>query len=180
MLGRVTFTKGEGMLALLTALVIFSGLTYVYVIEPVAFEWSEVRGRSRKAVEKLAKLQALVERREEIERGYRQLEGAVSVRQNEHGAKVTLLKEVEKLARESGLQVTAVKPTSTRKEGVFDRYGVQLNARSENHNFVTFLQAIQRPEHLLNAERITLVAGRSRPTLSLTVVVTKLVRLEGN
>lgn len=180
MLGRATFTKREGVLALLTVLVIFGGATYVYVIEPVAHEWSEVRGRSRMAVEKLAKLQALVERREEIDMGYRQVEGAVTVSQNEHEPKVTLLKEVEKLARESGLEVTAVKPTSPRKEGVFDRYGVQLNARSENHNLVEFLQAIQRPEHLLNAERITLVAGRSRPTLTLTLVVTKLVKLEGN
>jgi len=171
-------TKRERLIAFATCLMLLGALAYVHAIEPAALRWFEARHRAQQAVDDLAKLHDLAARRSQIEQEYEELEGAVTVGRSAEQLRVELLREAEQIARECGLDVNSVKPAAMRKEGLFERHSVQLNARCEGHELVKCLLEMQRPEHLLNVELMSVVVGRTRPPLTLTLSISKLTRTE--
>lgn len=169
-------TKRERVLATFTATVISVGLLYVYVLEPVFTQWYTLHSRALELTQELAELQDLVANKNSIEKLYQDFEGAVSQGESEIDLEIALLGEIERLATNQGLEVSSIKPLSKMREGQFERLGVQLNAKCEGHQFVKFLHALQRPEHLLRAETISVVVGPRRPPVTLTLTATKLVK----
>ena len=174
---NVKISARERRLGAATLLVVVVGVLYLNVIEPVTVNWMEVRRRAREAESKLAESEALIENRETIEREYKRLEGAVTSGSSEQELKITLLSEVDKLANESGLLVASVKPTVVKKQKDFYRYGIELQAHGENHKLVQFLLAMQKPEHLLHTDQLTVHAGRGSAPLTFTFRISKLARL---
>lgn len=177
---RRRVTHREKILAAATLTTVLVGAAYVYAVEPLFDSWLDVHRRAQQTLAELAELKALVGHRDEIEQVYAQVESALTTGRSDESIRVELLRDVEQLARECGLSVRGVRPTAARQEGRFTRYGIQLSAQGESHNFVDFLQAAQRPDRLLRADRVTVIAGRGHPFLTLSFVITKLARSEGH
>lgn len=159
-------------------LALAAGWAVLEFAAPLAQEWAALRREAGQAASELRRLNTLVQRRSEIEAAHRRVEGAVLSAASAEAIHVTLQSEVIKLANEAGLVVDGLKPVRTVKGRYLDRYGVELSGRCQGHQFVDLLQRMQSPEHLMNAEKITLVAGRTTPPLSVAMRITKLGRLE--
>lgn len=171
-------TPRERILSLLIAAVIGVGGLYVYALEPLAGAWSDVRSEANSTSVELSELRNLVANRDSIEKNFQDFADAMMVGSSEEKLQVDLLGEVGKVAAGSGLQVSSIKPLQARSAGRLDRLSVQLNAVCAAHEFVDFLRTIQEPAHLLRAEDIDVVVGRRRPPLTVTLTLTKLVRIE--
>lgn len=172
-------TKRERRIAVCTAAIVCAGLLYVYVIEPTAQEWSVLRAEAARLTAEQMELTVLLGNRESIEAQYEEVKSAVTEGATEEALQVSLLSEVEDLARRSGLAVGSIKPMSRTQEGPFDRLHLQLTALCAHHQFVHFLQALQSRERLLHCETISLTVGRGRPPVNVTFAISKLVRLGG-
>lgn len=175
---RRKLSRRERMLTFLTAFALATGGAYVYAVEPLATSWLEIRSEANAAAQELSELEGLIANRNVIESEFEEYAGAMTLGSSEETLQVNLLKEIERLASSSGLRVSSIKPLRLRTVGQMDRLGVELNAACAGHEFVRFLEAIQEPSHLLRAEEINLAVGRERPPLTLTLTLTKLVRID--
>jgi len=164
----------EKRLAVLTFVVVTSGLLYVRVLEPVAKTWLETLAETRNAENRLANLQTLAKDRSVIENDYSRLVDSSDGGESEAGFLASLLMRVESLGRSAGLQVTAIKPLGKSQEKVFDRYAVEVSARGEPNQLILFLHSLQDPANLLVADRLTVMVGRTSPRLTLTLLVSKM------
>ncbi len=172
-------TKRERTIAITAAVVAVAAALYVYAVEPLVLRGFALHRRVQIAEQELAQLRSLVEHRDAIEEEYRRLKGAVTVGRTEQGVKVALLAEVDGLARSCALDVSSVRPTVAAEAGDFYRYGVELQAGCEGHQFVKFLQAMQEPDHLLHADLVSFVVGRGQSPLTVTLRISKLAKLGG-
>lgn len=151
---------------------------YAWVAEPVFLEWLSVHRRAEAAEADLRHLERLMEHREAIEEDYARLRGAVTAGNSEQALKVALLSEVDRLVGECGLSVASVKPTTVAREGLFQRYGMELQVHCEAHKFLEVLQKMQEPQHLLQIEALSIAVGPAPPPLTVTLTISKLAKLE--
>jgi len=171
-------TQRERTIATTTIVAAVAAALYVYAAEPLALRGLALHRRVQVAEQELAQLRSLVEHRDTIEQEYRRLKGAVTVGSTEQEVKVALLAEVDGLARSCAFDVSSVRPTTVAETGDFYRYGVELQAGCEGHQFVKFLQAMQEPDHLLHADLVSLVVGGGQSPLTVTLRISKLAKLE--
>lgn len=170
----------ERRIALVTATVVVLGALYVYAIEPAVMAWLAVYREAELAEGELRKLEALVDRRAEIERDYARLEAVAAAVSSREAMAVSLLSEVAELARDAGLAVSGIKPLQTVQEKGYERAGVQVELEGEAHEFVYMLQGMQEEQHLLNGEFVNVVVGRGSAPLNISMRLTKLFFLDGS
>lgn len=166
-------------MAAIVAIVAGASLLYGYAIEPLATRWIELHDRARKAESELAQLQDLIEHRDAIEREHARLKNAVTTGASEQELQVSLFNEVDKLARDCGLELSAVRPLAAKKETGFSRYGLELQVHCEGHELVKLLQRMQDQEHLLHIDHLSMAVGPGTPPITVTVKASKLARVEG-
>lgn len=174
-----TITRRERILAVCVSMLVVGGLALHFVAAPVARRWLELDLAARQAADELAELTVLASQRETIEAEYAALQGLLASGRSPEEHHVALLREVEELARSCGLLVSVVRPVAARNEGRMTRFGLHLNARGESAGLVRFLDEAQRPSHLLRIERLTVTVGRTRPSLTVSLVISKLAAAEG-
>jgi Tfp pilus assembly protein PilO len=124
-------------------------------------------------------LLSLIDHREAIESGYAAMEGAIAIGTSVEELQLNFVRDVETIARREGLRVANIRPLGHSAEAPFHRLAVQVTTEGEHHQFVRFLQAMQRPDTLLRGDTITVVASRRTPPLSITLRISKLVRVHG-
>lgn len=175
---RVKLKPRERRLVFLTFSALTAGVLYVQFIEPITREWLTLRQEVGQATAELHKLQALVDRREEIQSAYRRVRDTVATGETEEIVQLAVLNEVSRLATSCGLEVDSLKPVRKVRENGFDRFGVDLSGRCAAPALMNLLQSLQTPEHLLKAEKVTVVVGRSTPPLTVTIRISKFARVE--
>lgn len=164
--------------ALTAAILLMTGI-YVFVLEPVVNQWLTVHQRAEAAETELRDLQSLVKHRDDIERDFTNLRDAVAIGPTEHALKVALLSEIDTLARNLGLAVASIKPTTVSEEGAFVRLAVELQVRCEAHTLLRLMQKMQESAHLLNTEALSLTVSPNDPPVTATLQISKLAKLEG-
>lgn len=175
---RLSIKSREKRLVALTVATLLGGLLYVRVLEPLTQEWLALRREARLATAELAELQALLDRKEEIQSAHRRIRDTVATGDTEEVVQLEVLNEVSRLAAACGFEVDSLKPLRKPREGGFERYGVDMSGRCTASAFVALLQSLQAPEHLLKTEKVTVVVGRSTPPLTVMIRVSKLARVE--
>ena len=173
-------SKRERTLRWAALIAVISGGAYVYAVEPFVAEWTALRTQANELAAEHANLKDLLTKRAEIERRYDDIRGAVTEVEAREDKKLTLWKQVDVAASRSGLSVTSIKPLGIEKERGFERVSVRLGAQSEAHQFVGFLQALQRSDQFLRCENFTVTVGRSRPPLTISFTLSKLMKNEND
>lgn len=170
------FSRRERTAAALAAAIVLSALAYVHVLEPFALAWLDVHARAVEAADELERLRSLVEHREEIEREFDLMQGAVAAHREHEDMHVALLSEVHALATRRGMHVFSLKPLKRREEGQFYRYAVELQGACKPHEAGELLHAMQDARHLLRTDLLTLTVQQSESPVWATLRASKLVR----
>lgn len=178
MIFRTDYSRREIRLAIITVTVLLGTALYAYVAEPVFASWIEVRSEAIKAAGELAEIERLVANRDTIERDFQKYAGAITTGTSKEMLQIDLLREIGEVASASGLRVTTIKPLRLQPTGGLQRLPVELHAVCAGHEFVQFLQAIQESDHLLRAKDFNVVVGRGQPPLTITLTLSKLVRID--
>lgn len=162
----------------MTAAAVLAGAAYAAVVEPLATNWLELHRKAGAAVEEWSKLRALVGSRERIAAAYKRVEESVMTGTNPDEAQLRLFDEVSRVANETAFEVDGLKPVRATEAQGFERYGVELGGRCTAPAFTEVLLALQAPEHLLRIDKLTVVVGRGKPPLTVTMRISKLARVE--
>ena len=171
-------SKRERLLVWAALAAVIGGGLYLYAVEPFATQWTALRAEANRLAAEQAKLENLLANRAEIERGYNDIRGAVTAGVSEEDMILSFLRQIEDVARRSGLSVTTIKPLGLERERGFDRLTAQLGLQSEGHQFVGFLQALQRGDQFLRCENFTVSVGKRRPPLTISITLSKLMSNE--
>lgn len=172
------FRRRERVLAVLTLAAVAAGIAYVAIVEPLATGWLELHRKAEACVDEWTKLRALVGNRERIAAAYTRVEESVMTGAGADDAQLRLYNEVSRLTGEAGLEVDGLKPVRVAEAQGFDRYGVELSGRCTAAILMDLLLVMQAPEHLLRIDKLTVVVGRGKPPLTVTMRVSKLARIE--
>lgn len=170
-------TRRERIIVGVTLSTFVAVLLYTNFIEPAGLRWLDARERGSNLSAERSELKLLLANRSEIEKGYSAIEGAVVSGQSYEALQLALMGEVLELARQSGLIVSNFKPLARQTEGRFEGLSMQLSAGGEHHQVVKLLQVMQRRDRLLRGDSITILAGRGRSPLDITIEISKLVRM---
>lgn len=123
---------------------------------------------------KLKKGITLIERKEEINKEYEKYASFFSLTgTSEEEAVVAVLKEVEKISRDSGLTIVDMKPQKETKADKFSRqYNLSIKAEGDMEQLVDFLYSLSSSSLLLSVEKMVLspkTEGSSDLNITLTV-----------
>lgn len=168
----------ERRMIFLTATVMLIGLGYIYIGEPVYLRWNELHTESQSLQKDLKKLRGLSQNRELIEENFAKVQDSIPAGNSQENLEVRFLEEINALAHSSGLRVGSLKPLKIERSGRFDQLQVQVHGSCQGYEFTKFLQLLQDEKHLIQCTDITLTAGRSRPPLTVTLTLSKLVMRE--
>ena len=170
-------SRRERIIALFTVSVIAAGALYVFAIEPIVEEWTAARASAHVLDEERNTLRSLMAHRDEIESGFAAMKDAIAEGSAWEELQLDFVRGVEDLAQRQGLQITNIRPLGHSEEVPFRRLAVQITAEGEHHEFVHFLHAMQRPGTLFRGDAITVIASRRTPPLTITLKISKLVRI---
>ena len=180
MMNRIERLSGrERSLLWATLIAVIGASIYVYALEPFLLEWTALRTEANELAAEQAKIESLFANRTEIERRFNEIRGAVTEVAPHEDAMLTLWEQVDTAASRNGLNTTAIKPLGLEKERGFDRVAVRLGAQCEGYQFVGFLQALQRNDHILRCENFTVSVGRTRLPLTISMTLSKLMSDNG-
>jgi Tfp pilus assembly protein PilO len=176
LLNRIQALSSRERTMLITTITIgVVALAYVYVGEPVYAQWHDLHTESRALQANLAELRSLAQHRDVIEQRFADMQDSFPSAEDQEVLTVEFLQELNSLAEQSGMRVSNIKPLKIARRGRFDQLLVQLTVNSEGHQFMAFMQQLQEPSHLITCQEISMTAGRSRPPLSLTLTLGKLI-----
>ena len=173
-----SLTTRERRMILMTVTVVLVGVGYIYVAEPVYLRWRKLHTEAQTLQKDLRELRGLAENRLMIEENFAKVQHFIPATRDQKMLEVGFLKEINSLAQSSGLQVGSLKPLKIERSGRFDQLQVQLHGSCEGYQFTKFLQQLQDGNHLIQCSDITLTAGRSRPPLTVTLTLNKLINRE--
>ena len=86
------------------------------------------------------------------------------------------LKEVDTLARDSGIYVVDMKPNGTKEEGESKKYLINLNIEAEMASLVKFMYAVEDSKKLMTVEKYQISPkSKDSATAKCSMLVSKLV-----
>lgn len=170
--------RRERMLAAGTIAVLVSGLAYIYALEPMAALWMDAHAEANDAAAELGELKALVANRTEIEQQFENYASGISRGDSRNALEVDFLRKAESLASQSDVRVTTMKPLLPRNTGRMQRIGIEMQAVCTAPNLLRLLQTLQEPANLIQADALTISAGRDDPPLTVTMTLSKLVYVD--
>jgi hypothetical protein len=86
------------------------------------------------------------------------------------------LKEVDTLAKSSGVYVVDLKPTGTKDAGETKKYLINLNIEADMSTLVKFMYAIEDSNKLMTVEKYQISPkSKDSPTAKCSMLISKLV-----
>ncbi len=84
-----------------------------------------------------------------------------------------LIHQVAAVGREAGIELSTIEPEPLKPVGPLTRLGVRLNFSTGYHQLGTFLDYLERADHLLRVEQLSVrpTGGASEATAAVTLVI---------
>jgi len=116
---------------------------------------------------------------EAVERDYQRCGDTIRMRGSSEEENSRMLSEVDRLAGENKVVLTATKPQETRKTIDSEAYGVEVEVEADMAALMGFLYAIETSPQLLRIERLVLDSkgGKAAASHRGTILISKVVTL---
>lgn len=155
----MNLSRRELVLAFATGAVVLLGVTYL-LGEPAIGRWkAAVQLRGKLADEKKI-AQRLIAQRGEWEARYQQQRAGIPVYGSNDQVRAVLLKQIEQLASENGLNLPRVLPDKERNIGDLSELAVSCEWKGELEPLVRFLYAVQKQGAILDIRQLGISPDR--------------------
>lgn len=166
-----TRERGLGILVLM-AIAIWGSVSWMGV--PLWERLASLQQEAQTAQQKTARLQALVQRRSQIEQQYAR-DARFVAEEPDDVLHRRFLDELEALAKEGDLQLN-LKPRPVQRERSLSRLGVELDVEAPQDGLLAFLDRLLTAPSLIELERLSLSATPAKDhSLKATLLVHKIV-----
>lgn len=117
--------------------------------------------------------------RESVEKEYRRYGGMIKKRGSSDEENSAMLSEVDRLAGQNKVILSATKPKETRKDRDSESYVVEIEIEADMSALMGFVYALEASPQLLRVDRLVLDAKGGKDTASIrgTMVISKVVTL---
>lgn len=148
------------------------------IFKPFTDKLAELRNEISLKEAKLIKGLRAEAQRDQILKEYKGYEGYLKVKGSDEEIVSEFLREVERLARESAVSVSDVKPQSSRKRGLYNEYNIEVRTEATLKDIVTFLYRLNNSVLLLRVEKINLtLKDENSDVLKVNMVLSGMVVL---
>jgi hypothetical protein len=106
---------------------------------------------------KLIKAKAVAGQKVEILKEYSDLGNYMKIKGSDEEATSELLKEIEKLARESSVSISDIKPRSAQKRGISKEYSIEVRTETKMPQLVDFLYSLDNSTSMLRVQKLSLI-----------------------
>ena len=126
------------------------------VFKPLADKLSDLNHEIQLKETKLIKGLRAEKQRDLILKVYKGYEGYLKVKGSDEEIVSELLREIERLARESAVSISDIKPQSTNKRSMYKEYTIEVRSEATLKDIITFLYRLNNSVLLLRVEKLVL------------------------
>ena len=153
------FSRRERYLALITISVVSIGVSYAFIIGPLASGWKNLNNQTRSKVVLLENDSKILANRKMIESEHAKLSKYVKTGQSEDQAVADTLAYIENVSRNDSCLITNIKPVDVKSEPSYKEILIDVSAEATIEQFSKFLYDIENPrDNLINVKRFTISA----------------------
>ena len=152
-----------------TAGVVGFTLLYLFVFDPFWKEWQRTGGAITGVEAKLRRSALLMKQKATIETEVQNYSTLLKMKDPDQMRTQTLA-EIEKITREQALKVIEMRPLSTRRQGVFQEYLVEVDLEGTMSQLLQMIYHLQTTSGLLKVERLQISTKGSQSSLLKAIV----------
>ncbi|MCM8784157.1 MAG: type II secretion system protein M [Candidatus Omnitrophica bacterium] len=150
------FSKREKFLLFATVAVIVIAVSINFFVTPVAKRWRRMNNQISNLYNKLSRYTNILTLEKEIETKYKTYADYLKVKGSSEEALASVLQEIEKLARTSGVAITNIVPSGMETKDFYNKFEVRMDVESEINSLVRFLYELQSSKHLFRVVRLNI------------------------
>ncbi len=148
------------------------------VFSPLVDRLSALNQEIQLKESKLMKGWRIQAKKDQILTEYKKFEIFFKTKASDEEVTSMLLKEMEKIARESGVALSNLKPRPSAARGLYREYWVELQTEAPMEKIITFMYKVNDSQLLLNVDRLILsLKEEGKEDLKAIMVVSAIVIL---
>lgn len=168
------FSSRERALVIATILILFSTVSYGFIIEPLLRAYSDLSYRIATDAKKLEKNQRLIHMKDAIIAEYERYSKILRPTGSDEEEIASMLKVIEATARNDNVYILNIRPQPLKDEELYKIFSLELSAEAEIERLVRFIYDLQTGTDLLRVRRLTISAGSAKSgQLKALMIITK-------
>ena len=172
----IRLTKREKLLFILTATLILAAFIYRAILEPTVKNWKSLRQQVNAKQVRLARNLEVIAREPAVEQEFSRYQNFIFPKTSDEKQIAKLLKEVERIARESRVHITNMAPRGKERIGFYERFAINLEVEAQMPELTKFIFALENSPFLFKAETIKISLKSSQAkTLKCDLLLTKIL-----
>lgn len=155
--------------------IICASVIFKYIIEPVAIRSKNITKEIETKRLKIEKGERLSLSKEQIEKDFAEIAKNLRFEGSSQQLTSLLLNKIEKLAEESGVHITNIKPQKINKIDFYQKMSVEIKLDAAISQILKFLYDLESSQDLIKIERIQISTTTSgQQSLNAIVLVSKI------
>ena len=149
-------TKREGLIFYICLFLILMMIIERFVFQPLSNKLAILNQEIRAKELDLMKGIRVDGQRDQILKEYKNYEGYLKIKGSDEEVISELLREIEKLGRESTVSILDIKPQSTNKRNMYKEYIIEVRLEAKMRDIFGFLHRLNNSSLLLKVEKLVL------------------------
>lgn len=170
--------KREKIILWLTAGVIAFSIIFKFFIMPVLTKNDDLNKEIKLTQAKLKRSLRLLKQKDYIKSKYSKFLPLDNVSGEPQDTSVSVLSELERLAKNANIHIIEIRPETTKKLGLYKEIFVDLRAEGAMSGYLKFIYDIEHSPLLLKIKKLQLTAKSNAQTLEGSFSISQLVVLD--
>lgn len=169
-------SKREKALFYLTIAAISLSLIYNFVLKPQATRWRQLNRQIQDKEIRLKRNTRYLQQKDQVKRTYSRYAAYIKGRGSDEEEIASLLNEVEKQARVSGIHIVNIRPKPIKDLRFYKKYILEMNCEATAEKYTEFIYNLQKSAQLIRVEKLKLTSqGKDNPLLKAQMLITKVL-----
>ncbi len=173
----VNLSKREKSLICVVAGVIFLSLLYNFVYKVLFAEWKRFDYEISDKEITLKRNLRYIQQRDSVNNVYLKYDKYIQQKDlevSDEEEMAALLNEVEKIAQETSVHITNIKPSPAKKLLFYKKYSLEMNCRAAMEKYIEFIYSLHQSVQLIRVERLKIAPqGKNASLLKARMLITK-------
>jgi hypothetical protein len=167
-------SKREQLILYSTIAVIIFSILFNFLIAPLVSRGNELNSQITYTRAKIRKYLRLLKNKERINAAYNSLSASLKFSQEKQQAIVSVLGELENLAKSSEVYITDIRPDAARSSGRAEM-AVNIRAEAGMPALLKFIYSLEKSASLMRIKKLQISSRMGSPLLEGTFLVTQFV-----
>jgi Tfp pilus assembly protein PilO len=150
----IKLSRREKLLAILASGVMLGAFIFRGIIEPAVRNWIALNQQIALKEAKLTRALKIIAQKPEVQAEFDGYQKFILPPVSEEEEIARLLREIEKLARDTGMRITDMAPRRKQRSEFYTRFTVEIETEGSMEGLMRFIYALETSPFLFTAERL--------------------------